>query len=203
MKFKNGRLIIFAKAPVPGKVKTRLIPALSPEQAAELQQQFILNTLKKATQADLAPVELWCAPDIHHSVFKDCAIQFPISLQTQSGKDVGKRMENAFLGTLEHADWAIIIGTDCPELTTEDLERAMQELENGNKAVIQPAHDGGYVLIGLKQSTPELFTGINWGTSQVFKQTRKQLDKLGWSWKELDIKWDVDRPDDLQRLKNR
>ena len=192
--------MIFAKAPVAGKVKTRLIPALSPEQAAKLQEQFTVNTLQKATQTSLVSVELWCAPDTNHNFFKECEQQFTISLHTQSGIDLGKRIENAFLDTLEDADWAIIIGTDCPELTTKDLEVVMQALEDGNEVVIQPAHDGGYVLIGLNKSTPELFANIDWGTSRVFEQTRERLNDLGQQCMVLDARQDIDRPEDLKYL---
>ena len=192
--------MIFAKAPVAGQVKTRLIPALNPEQAAKLQEQFTVSTLQKATQASLVSVELWCAPDANHNFFKECEQQFTISLHTQSGNDLGKRMENAFLDTLEHAGWAIIIGTDCPELSTEDLDLAMQKLEDGNEVVIQPAHDGGYVLIGLKNCRTELFTNIDWGTSRVFEQTRERLNNLGQQCMVLDARQDIDRPEDLKYL---
>lgn len=200
MLYPNGRLIIFAKAPTAGKVKTRLIPTLTAEQAAGLSQQLIKNTLSKFTAQQLLPVELWCAPDSHHSFFNDCAQQFPVVLKNQTGSDLGARMENAITATLKHSKWAIIIGTDCPELDDNDLEHAMLALENGNDAVIQPANDGGYVLIGLKQCEPDLFRGIDWGTSQVFSQTRQKLNDLGWSWKQLESRQDIDRPEDLKHL---
>ena len=201
MKFPKGRLLIFAKAPVAGKVKTRLTPAVSAEQAAKLQELFIQNTLQKATHKPLAPVELLCAPDTYHLCFQQCAEQFPITLHTQSGNDLGQRMKKAFQDTLEDADWAIIIGTDCPELTSNDLELAMRELDGGNEAVIQPAYDGGYVLIGLRQNIPRLFSGVDWGTSHVFEQTQDRLNSSGLNYKVFDLKRDIDRPEDLQQLK--
>ncbi|MDH5436191.1 MAG: TIGR04282 family arsenosugar biosynthesis glycosyltransferase [Gammaproteobacteria bacterium] len=200
MEFKNGRLMIFAKAPVAGEVKTRMIPALTPVQAAELQHHFILDTLQKSTQNNLATVELWCSPDTNHSVFKHCANQFPVSLHTQIGDDLGERMENAFSSGLTSSDWTIIIGTDCPSLSIDDLDKAMHKLEHGYQAVIQPARDGGYVLIGLTQNSSTLFTNIDWGTSQVFTQTRERLDKLGWRYVVLEERQDIDRPVDLKYL---
>ncbi len=96
---------------------------------------------------------------------------------------------------------ALLMGTDCPSLTADDLQESAEVLRRGVDAVIGPAEDGGYVLIGLRRHTPELFTGIPWGTGAVLPRTRERLSGLGWKWHELSEQWDVDRPEDIERLK--
>ena len=93
----------------------------------------------------------------------------------------------------------ILIGSDCPSLRPADLRRASRLLR-GCDAVIAPAEDGGYPLIGLARNSPRLFQGIDWSTSSVMSQTRKAISGLHWRWRELRTLWDVDRPEDLERL---
>jgi hypothetical protein len=110
-------------------------------------------------------------------------------------------MVYALRKTLKKTSHALLIGTDCPSLTRDDLREAAEGLRRGIDAVIGPAEDGGYVLIGLRRCAPELFTGISWGTGSVLHQTRLRLRDLGWKWNELSERWDVDRPEDVERLK--
>ena len=93
----------------------------------------------------------------------------------------------------------ILIGSDCPALTAADVRRAARLLR-GCDAVIAPAEDGGYPLIGLARSSPAVFAGVAWSTASVLEQTRERLAGLGWRWRELRTVWDVDRPEDLARL---
>jgi glycosyltransferase A (GT-A) superfamily protein (DUF2064 family) len=109
-------------------------------------------------------------------------------------------MAHAFHETLKTASQAVLIGTDCPSLTVHDLQEAAGVLRQGIDAVIGPTEDRGYVLIGLRRYAPELFTGISWGTESVLDQTRACLQGLGWKWHELSERWDVDRPEDVERL---
>jgi glycosyltransferase A (GT-A) superfamily protein (DUF2064 family) len=101
---------------------------------------------------------------------------------------------------LEKADSALLVGTDCPSLTCADLKDAKRVLHQGLHAVISPTEDGGYVLLGLRQYEPKLFEGVSWGTESVLEETRKRLCRLGWHWHELSERWDVDRPEDVERL---
>jgi len=96
---------------------------------------------------------------------------------------------------------AILIGADCPELRARDLRRAAQLLRGGCDAVLAPAEDGGYALIGLRRVSPRLFAGLEWGGPQVYSRTALELAKLGWRWRALRTVWDVDRPQDLERLR--
>ena len=198
---KKGLLLIFAKAPVAGYAKQRLIPALGAGGAADLHRRLIRHTLSTAVSTGI-PAELWCAPDTSHPFFAACAADYPITLQHQAGNDLGERMYNAFADTLGRAPSSVIIGCDSPALTPEMITNAFHILDNGNDAVFGPAEDGGYFLIGLNRPEPFLFSAIPWGTGAVLECTRERMHTLGWKWKELPCLWDVDRPEDLFRLRS-
>jgi len=195
------RIMVFAKAPTPGRVKTRLVPALDEAAAAELHRQLAERTLRTALAAGLGEVELWCAPNAHDAFFADCAEQFGVSLRNQGEGDVGIRMARALEIALADGSPALLIGSDCPALTAEYLRDAAAACVGGNHAVFGPAEDGGYVLIGLARSPPaQLFENMAWGTATVMQETRARLARLNWRWHELATLWDVDRPEDLLRL---
>lgn len=194
-------LLIFAKAPIAGVAKTRLIPALGGEGAANLHRKLTTSTLTMATQHALFPVQLWCTPDTEHPHFLQCKKEFPVTLHKQSGRDLGKRMAHALRQALQKNSYATIIGTDCPSLTQEMLQRTFKLLDNNYDCVLIPAIDGGYVLLGLRQFSAELFTNIEWGTEKVLHTTRERLKQLQWRWYELPHQWDLDEPKDLARYK--
>lgn len=199
MRFPEARLVVFAKAPIPGEVKTRLLPVLSARQAAALQARLIRHTLAMATQVALCPVELWCSPSCAHPFFTRCERSFGLSLHLQQGADLGERMGNASAAVLARCPYVVLIGCDCPVLGGEDLEEALSALREGYDAVVGPAEDGGFVLLGLRRPAPELFAGMAWGSNRVLVETRTRLRTLGWCWHELKTYWDVDRPEDLER----
>ena len=178
--FPNARLLIFAKAPVAGQVKTRLIPPLSAAEAAQLHTRFIQRTLSVACGSNLCPVQLWCSPESRHPFFTDCRRSFPISLHAQRGADLGERMRQAAASALAESDYTLLIGCDCPTLSAAYLRQALTALKKGYNAVLGPAEDGGYVLLGLRYAEPELFSGIEWGTDTVLDSTRNRLRRLTW-----------------------
>ena len=190
---------VFARAPVPGEVKTRLIPRLGAAGAARLQAALVRRALQTATDAGLGPVSLWCAPDCAHPVLAACRDDFGVSLLPQRGADLGARMGNAF-AALCRPRGALLIGTDCPALTVAEIRAAAIALREGHDAVFVPAEDGGYVLVGLARPCAALFEGIAWGSSRVMTQTRQRLHAAGMRWRELAMSWDVDRPEDVARL---
>jgi rSAM/selenodomain-associated transferase 1 len=179
-------IIVFAKAPVPGEAKTRLIPRLGPWGAARLHLRLTLHALRTARAANCGPVELHLSRT--HSLFRRARLQ--------RGRDLGERMQHAFC----KARKAILIGTDCPTLTPRDLRRAARWLSGGYDAVLAPAEDGGYALIGLKKPIPRLFQGIDWGSERVYAETVKKL--AGYRWRALPPVWDLDRLPDLDRLRS-
>ena len=190
----QGRVLVFARAPVAGASKTRLIPALGAEGAARLSARLLRHTLE--TARDL-PLELWCSPSTDHPVFARSAADFRLPLRAQRGADLGARMLNAVTESLRGAPWVIVIGCDCPQLTREDLAAAAAALESGYDAALGPAQDGGYYLLGLCRAQPALFHKVAWGTGRVLGQTRTRLREAGWHWHELPVRRDVDRPEDL------
>ncbi len=192
----KGRLLVFARAPVPGQAKTRLVPRLGEEGAARLHRHLVEDTLGRLGAADI-PIELWCAPDIVHPFFAECRARFDVELRSQQGEGLGERMAHALKSVLAGHSWAVIIGTDCPELSTADLQQALAWLEAGSDAVLGPAVDGGYYLLALRRFSPHLFEGIAWGGDRVLAQTRGRLQALGWQWRELAERHDLDRPEDL------
>ncbi len=197
----NCPIIVFAKAPIPGEVKTRLLSTMDSASVIALYEKLILHTLRTALDSKVGPVKLWCTPSADHPFFIHCANKFQIELHQQAGGDLGKRMALAFRETLTRAPIALLIGTDCPSLTSKDLIEANQTLKQGVPVVISPAEDGGFVLIGLCQYEPSLFEGVLWGTESVLKETKDRLRQLGWDWRELPTRWDVDRPEDVDRLR--
>ncbi len=190
---------VFAKAPVAGTVKTRLIPALGARGAARLQRALTRRALRTAVDARLGPVTLWCAPDARHRFFRALQRAAGVDCRAQPDGDLGQRMHAAFRWHCARGP-VLLIGTDCPALTVADLHAAARALRGGVDAVFLPAEDGGYVLIGLQQPRPSLFEGVPWGTAGVMEQTRARLRAAGITWREPATLWDVDVPADLPRL---
>ena len=193
------RIAVFAKAPVPGEVKTRLAPVLGADGAAALQAGLVRHALSTALASQAGPVELHCAPDTRHPFFAQCARQFRVELVRQQGADLGARMRTAFERAFELGHALIVVGSDCPALLPDDL-RATHDALRAGQAAIMPAEDGGYVLIALAQPVAGLFDGVDWGTAAVLRQTRKRFSQAAVRCVELRELWDVDRPEDYARL---
>ncbi len=189
---------ILARAPIPGAAKTRLIPALGAEGAARLQRWMLQRTVAMALVADVGPVSLWCAGDPAHRDFRVCRSFGSVELHPQPEGDLGARMLAAVAASPAPAG-TLVIGTDCPALGAAHLRAAARALGD-HDAVVIPAEDGGYVLIGMRAPAPEVFAGVDWGSARVMAQTRQRLAALGWRWSEADPLWDVDLPRDLDRL---
>ncbi|MCP4043947.1 MAG: glycosyltransferase [Gammaproteobacteria bacterium] len=196
------RILVFSKAPVPGRVKTRLIPALGSENAARLYEQFVRGALSTALASGVGETELWCTPSTAHRFFREMEAGLGVKLCLQQGVDLGQRMSFAFDSVLTGAGEmnAILMGSDCPDLSSTDLINTVQALQDGCDAVLGPAEDGGYVLLGLRSPAPDLFLDMPWGTETVLETTRERLRRLGFRWHELPVYHDVDRPEDLDRL---
>jgi rSAM/selenodomain-associated transferase 1 len=200
MQYPHGRVLIFARWPRPGHSKTRLIPALGREGAARLHAGLLRATTERVLTSGLAPAQLWVdsAQDTAcTAIYREL---FDGELYVQCRGDLGARMAHALDQALRQAAFAVLIGSDCPAMDNGYLQRACELLATGHEAVLGPAEDGGYVLIGLRRSDLRLFDGIAWGTSAVAAQTRERFAALGRTLSELPSLWDVDRPEDLPRL---
>jgi rSAM/selenodomain-associated transferase 1 len=192
-------IAVFARAPVPGQVKTRLIPRLGAQGAAALQTVLIGRAVRTALAAGVGPVSLWCSPNCEHPAFISCADALGVPLFTQHGGDLGARMLAAF-AHLCRGSQVILIGSDCPALTSRDIRAAADALAQDHDAVVIPAEDGGYVLLGLRRPVASLFTAMPWGASAVMAETRLRFRHEGLRWQELPVSWDVDRSGDYDRL---
>jgi uncharacterized protein len=190
-------IAIFTKAPQPGAVKTRLIPALGAGAAARLHRRLTLLAVKVATRFAPGRITLWCAPDTQHRFFRALQTHCGIEVGKQEGADLGARMAYAFA---MHGRPLLLIGSDCPALRVEHLESAASALRDGHDAVFIPAEDGGYVLVGLRCPQPRLFEDIEWGSDRVMVQTRERLLETKLRWAEPLTLWDVDEAVDLERL---
>jgi len=191
--------IIFAREPVPGQVKTRLIPALGIEKATELYGSLLYYTINNVITAALSPVNLYITPESRTTYFAQMsnADQFKISVQV--GHDLGARMYNALASGLEQYSKVILIGTDCPFLNKDDFKQAITALD-AHDMVFSPAKDGGYVLVGATKVIPDIFNNIEWGTENVMKQSRTALSCNNFTWQELAEQCDIDVKDDLKYL---
>ena len=196
----EGRILVFTRVPEPGMVKTRLMPLLGAHGAARLHRRLIEHTLEQAASALAGPVELWCSPAPSGAFLGDCARRYSASLHVQTGGDLGERMLHAFERALRIARHVVLVGTDCAVLKAAHISAAVSALAAGSEAVFCPAEDGGYALIGLTRCDRNLFAGLHWGGPHVMAHTRERLRQAGMRWTELATLWDIDRPEDYQRL---
>ena len=188
---------ILAKAPIPGLVKTRLIPAIGAHAAAVLQERLTERAVATALAADVGPVTLWCAPDCAHTSYLKLVAGSCITLRPQTDGDLGARILAA---TAASDGPVLVIGTDCPALTEVHLRSAAHALRDGTDVVLIPAEDGGYVLIGTRSAQPALFADISWGTHTVLAETRARVIAHRLVLAERPPLWDVDTEIDLARL---
>lgn len=208
LNLKSVAVAVLAKAPLPGLAKTRLIPVLGAAGAARLQRRLTRQTLQTISDAQLGPTCLWCTPATTHRFFRALQQTAGLECRLQPAGDIGERMHAAFAasascpaeGPADGGRPMLLVGTDCPALTPGHLREAARRLVSGMDAVLTPAEDGGYVLIGLRRPARGVFEHIDWSTPQVMAQTRAQLAALGLRWSEMETLWDVDRPEDLPRL---
>ena len=197
-RFPQSRILLFAREPVAGQVKTRLIPALGEAGAADLHVQLLRRQIRVLRDSELCPAELWVDRNPEHPEF----LSFPGACYCQTGADLGEKMSNAACQVLSRAgcEQVVLIGSDCPGLDAAYLEQALAALERGCEVVLGPAGDGGYVLIGLRQAQPYLFEGVNWGSDQVLEQTLTRVKNAALSCGLLPERVDIDRPEDLNAL---
>ncbi|WP_296217169.1 TIGR04282 family arsenosugar biosynthesis glycosyltransferase [Pseudomonas sp. UBA2684] len=190
-------LHLLARSPVPGRVKTRLIPALGAEGACDL-QRLLLERALQLPAAGFSQRFLWLddGPDVSLQALAD-ALDW--TLVEQPAGDLGERMRRIAALGLAESDAVVLIGNDCPALDGEYLSGACAAL-HGQPVVLGPAEDGGYVLLGLRRVDPLLFSAMPWGTDRVLAMTCERLQQLEWTHQLLPVLWDVDRPEDLPRL---
>lgn len=194
----NNRLLqVFAKAPIRGFVKTRLITELGEKAATDVYVELLEHTLQVALSGHFK-VQIWCAPSQQHEFFQRYAAEEEVSLKDQSNWGLGERMLFALKQGLEEHDEVVLIGADCPVITAEYLTRAFEALGSSD-VVLGPAEDGGFVLIACRKMDAEMFDGVSWGCSTVLEQTLDALARAEFSHQLLPMLWDVDTPADVRR----
>ncbi len=201
----DSALIVFAKAPIPGQVKTRLCPPLSPDEAATLHGTLVLDALERTQSLAMGSGRtldrfLACAPSADHVFFKIMEARQETRLLDQIGDDLGTRMDQAFETVFAMGYQRVaLMGTDLPTLPGSLVGEALRLLSH-HDLVLGPAYDGGYYLIGLRRRMPELFVGIPWSTNQVFSLTHDKAESLGLKIALLPRWRDIDTIEDLQVL---
>lgn len=197
---RSVRIVLFAKAPLPGLVKTRLIPALGAAGAADLARKMLEHAVAEALAAGIGEVELCVTPDYTAEAWQSFRnLSWPVDWQSQAEGCLGERLARAGQRNLASGCPVLLIGTDCPMLGAGQLREAAQKLQDCD-AVIMPSTDGGYVLLGLNRFDPHLFRDIAWSTDTVASETLDRIGKLGWSVAQLPALTDIDVPEDLACL---
>jgi rSAM/selenodomain-associated transferase 1 len=193
---KETLLVIFAKAPEPGWVKSRLHPMLNPEERARLQAAMILDTLYLSDPLPCRRL-LACSPSVDHPFFVKCSRERSIDLIPQKGESLGDRMKNAFLwGFTQGYQRVILIGCDAPTLPADFIRQAFDALKRSS-VVVGPSLDGGYYLIGMRPPLPDLFSGVQWGSDQVLNATLQKVNAEKLDCALLPFWYDIDRPSDF------
>ncbi len=198
---RHTRIVIVAKAPLPGQVKTRLIPALGADGAASLAAQMLRATVAEALEAARRnpglSVELAAAPDLGHPFWRDYSVaRSELMLVEQGEGDLGQRLWRAAERNVAGGQSVILIGTDCPAINADLLQQAAEALAAA-PAVMAPTADGGYALLGLTRVDESLFTDMPWSTDVVAAETLARLQRLDWPVQSLAQLRDIDEPADL------
>lgn len=201
MLYPETKLIVFARTPETGRVKTRLIPVLGETGATEFYRRMLQHTINSLAKARLCNMRIDCLPDTQHGVFTDLQQRHKLELYRQMGESLGERMANSLRSALSQYQQAIIIGTDVPSLTPAYIRQAIEALSGDVDVVLGPAQDGGYVLIGMKHYDKALFKGVDWGTEQVLQQTLDRAQNQNLQVHLLPALWDVDEPTDLDKIR--
>lgn len=191
-------LIIFAKFPAPGMAKTRLQPALGIDGAAKMARKLLVHSIHQALATGFS-VEMCVSPAPSDPCWQTLNLPKSLHWSAQADGDLGLRMLSASQNALSKFDKVLLIGSDCPDLTAERIKDAAQQLDKHDIVMI-PAFDGGYVLLGFKQVTAQLFCNMRWSVSDVAAVTQQRINDLGWSLAMLAPLADIDEPEDLQYL---
>ena len=196
-----NRIIVFAKAPAPGRVKTRLCPPLSPKQAAALYAAFVKDTLEAAGKTGEAEVTVAYDPGDAPPRLDWLGLPTPPRVFLQQGGTLGERLAHAFDHAFsDGAAKVVVIGSDSPHLEPGTLRTAFQLL-NQKDVALGPAEDGGYYLVGLRQPNASIFKGILWSSASVFSETAMRIKAAGLSLGLLPPLTDVDTAADFARLR--
>lgn len=202
---RKSALLVFAKTPVPGRVKTRLTPPLTPEEAGALYAAFLDDAFAQYAELEVDVLAFLATKEA--TAVAEAAVRWPGSFGraravfAQQGSGLGERMAHAVARSFRAGyERLVVIGTDHPTLPLDFVRRAFRELEAGTKIVIGPSEDGGYYLLGMNQFFPELWDGMRYSHTAVFEQTLNRAERTSASLVVLPVWYDVDDATDLDRL---
>ena len=186
---------VFARTPIIGEVKTRLIPVLGPAGACELHKKMTSHLVRSLSNLQ-ADVQIWTDKNPESPFLRDLGF----SVIKQVGANLGEKMANAISQGLASYESVALIGTDLPELDSTYLVRVFEKLQR-YKIVISPTLDGGFGLLAVKKFNSSIFDGLTWGTDRVFRDLVQNIHRLGLTYHIAPTLWDVDIPEDYIRLK--
>ncbi len=198
---RDSVILVFAKAPQPGRVNTRLIPAIGEPAATRLQHDLVHRRLSSLYGAKLCDVVLMCAPDTGHRFFQQCQRRYQVGLQAQQGRALGERLASGVRQALGAYRRVVVLGCDAPALPLSSIRFALERLRQGVDVVLGPAEDGGYVMLATRGDHPSLYRDIDWGTERVLAQTLAAIDEAGLQSHLTPPCWDIDRPADYRRYR--
>lgn len=188
-------LQVFCKSPDVDSVKTRMYPTLGVSGARKLARELAGSTIRSMCSGQEFDLHVYCSPSSDDDFFRSFG---HVTFRDQEGEDLGARMGFALTAGLLQWEKVVLIGTDCPLITPSYIRTAFDRLDS-HDVVLGPVEDGGYGLIGIKESVPDIFEGIEWSTDQVLSETCRRLNEAGIGYSLLPLIWDVDRPEDLPR----
>lgn len=195
-------VIVFARAPVAGACKTRLIPVYGRIGATRIYRDLVTRAVCVALAGASGPVQVWTTPSPGHPFFANLRRRFAVNLMRQCDGDLGRRMGFAIRTAIrDGAPAAILVGTDAADLEAQDLRDAAACLQGDFDAVLQPAQDGGFVLIGLRVDAQRALRGIAWSSGRELGQTLGRLQGIGLRVALLRTRADIDLPSDLRRAR--
>lgn len=192
-------VIVMAKIPKSGHVKTRLAVSLGDDKALSVYLKLLKATLNTVTSDSAWHCQLWGDSNGDN----DCWVQAGIDTTAyeyhcQQGDNLGERMQFALQTALKKYKRCVVVGTDCPAIDRAYIAQAFLSLSTHSAVVLGPAEDGGYVLLGMGDRVVDVFSGVSWGSDSVLEDTRRHLRTRSIPWQELSTLRDIDRLEDLQ-----
>lgn len=191
------QLIVFIKAPIPGKCKTRLSPFLSPQQASEFYKTLVMTCMSNIQSCMDTNISIYTTPDTMHPFIQNLIKKYDVSLHLQIGENLGERMTHAIQHSLKSYDKCVLIGSDCPYIDADYITRAFKTLQQYDM-VFGPANDGGYVLVGANKLNNAIFSHTDWGMGSVLQQSLNNCSAAKYSTHLLNSLTDIDTPQDYQ-----
>lgn len=195
-------LAVMAKAPIPGAVKTRLVPPLTQEQATELYRALLLDQLDHLAVLEIADLYVAFSPSDAGALIEK-VLPAGYGCFPQRNGDLGARMNEVFAELRRRGHGrSIVIGSDLPPVPLATLREGFEQLSTKKRVVLGPSHDGGYYLIGMNQPMPEIFSGLTWSHERVLAQTTSKLARLGIDFRLLGEWFDIDTRADMEKLRS-